>query len=191
MTSSGPVFCLLLGVSSDYAQPITGQVTEVTCPVIGRAQPELTLSKRQKTGPGLASDDKVGMISTPRLNHILLTIYCSWAADQASGKIHLGTIEWGKVRGRLDTRERVDILGLAKFGKLVKLVRDDPVESVGKDDSPFVIVVSPPLITVSPLESPLVRLPLGTGLGSVVKALRFGDVPERLGVVPVGRYGVL
>ena len=48
----GPVFCLLLGVSLDYAQPITGQVTEVTCPVIGRAQPELTPSKRQKTGPG-------------------------------------------------------------------------------------------------------------------------------------------
>ena len=47
----GPVFCLLLGVSSDYAQPITGQVTEVTCPVIGRAQPELTPSKRQKMGP--------------------------------------------------------------------------------------------------------------------------------------------
>ena len=46
----GPVFCLLLGVSSNYAQPITGQVTEVTCPVIGRAQAELTLSKRQKTG---------------------------------------------------------------------------------------------------------------------------------------------
>ena len=40
------------GVSSDYAQPITGQVTEVTCPVIGQAQPELTPSKRQKTGPG-------------------------------------------------------------------------------------------------------------------------------------------
>ena len=49
----GPVFCLLLGVSSDYAPPITGQVTEVTCPVIGWAQPELTPSKRQKTGPGL------------------------------------------------------------------------------------------------------------------------------------------
>ena len=49
----GPVFCLLLRVSSDYAQPITGQVTEVTCPVIGRAQPELNLSKRQKTGPGV------------------------------------------------------------------------------------------------------------------------------------------
>ena len=44
-----PVFCLLFGVSSDYAQPITGQVTEVTCPVIGWAQPELTPSKRQKT----------------------------------------------------------------------------------------------------------------------------------------------
>ena len=39
-------------LSSDYAQPITGQVIEVTCPVIGRAQPELTPSKRQKTGPG-------------------------------------------------------------------------------------------------------------------------------------------
>ena len=51
---SGPIFCLLLGVSSDYAQPITGQVTEVTCPVIGRAQPELTKSKRQKMGPGLS-----------------------------------------------------------------------------------------------------------------------------------------
>ena len=51
MAWSGPVFCLLLRVSSDYAQPITGQVTEVTCPVIGWAQPELTPSKRQKTGP--------------------------------------------------------------------------------------------------------------------------------------------
>ena len=51
---SGPVFCLLLGVSSDYAQPITGQVTEVTYPVIGWAQPGLTLSKRQKTGPDLS-----------------------------------------------------------------------------------------------------------------------------------------
>ena len=53
-TENGPSFCLLLRVSSDYAQPITGQVTEVTCPVIGRAQPELTLSKRQKTGPVLS-----------------------------------------------------------------------------------------------------------------------------------------
>ena len=50
---AGPVFCLVLGVSSDYAQTITGQVTEVTCPVIGQTQPELTPSKRQKTGPDL------------------------------------------------------------------------------------------------------------------------------------------
>ena len=47
----GSVFCLLLGVSSDYAQPITSQVTEVTWPVIGQAQPELTPNKRQRTGP--------------------------------------------------------------------------------------------------------------------------------------------
>ena len=47
--NSGSIFCLWLGVSSGYAQPITGQVTSVTCPVIGRAQPELTPSKRQKS----------------------------------------------------------------------------------------------------------------------------------------------
>ena len=52
-TKPGPVFCLLLRVSSDCAQPITGQVTDVTWPVIDWAQPELTPSKRQKTGPGL------------------------------------------------------------------------------------------------------------------------------------------
>ena len=33
----GPVFCLLLRVISDYTQPVTGQVTEVTCPMNGRA----------------------------------------------------------------------------------------------------------------------------------------------------------
>ena len=33
----GPVFCLLLGVSSGCAWPITGQVTSVTWPVIGWA----------------------------------------------------------------------------------------------------------------------------------------------------------
>ena len=47
-----PVFCLLLGVSSDYAQPITGQVTEVTCPLLRRSQTELTPIQRQKTDPG-------------------------------------------------------------------------------------------------------------------------------------------
>ena len=46
------VFCPLLEVSADYSQAITGQVTEVTCPVIGIAQSEFTMSKIQKTGPG-------------------------------------------------------------------------------------------------------------------------------------------
>ena len=44
----GP-FSIFCPVRSDYAQPITGQVTEITCPVIGRAQHELTPSKGQKT----------------------------------------------------------------------------------------------------------------------------------------------
>ena len=47
----GPVICLLLGVSPDYAQPITSQVTEVTCHVVGQAQPELAPSKMQNTNP--------------------------------------------------------------------------------------------------------------------------------------------
>ena len=58
------VFCLLFGLSSDYAQPITGQVTEVTCPVIGRAQHELTPSKRQKTGPHLSLSRTAGRCGT-------------------------------------------------------------------------------------------------------------------------------
>ena len=56
--STGSVFCLLFRVRSVYDQPITGQVTEVTCPMIGRAQPELTPSKRQKTGLDLARRPK-------------------------------------------------------------------------------------------------------------------------------------
>ena len=53
----GPVFCLLLWVSSGCAWPITGQVTSVTWPVIGWAWSELTPNKRQKTDPdaGFAS----------------------------------------------------------------------------------------------------------------------------------------
>ena len=50
LMSQDPV--LMIMMSQQYAQPITGQVTEVTCPVIGQAQPELSLSKRQKIGPG-------------------------------------------------------------------------------------------------------------------------------------------
>ena len=45
LSRPGPVFCLMLRVGSDYAQSITGQVTEVTCLVIGQAQPELTPGK--------------------------------------------------------------------------------------------------------------------------------------------------
>ena len=44
------------------------QVTEVTCPVIGRAQPELTPSKRQKTGPDrFRGDADVGNTGPVRL----------------------------------------------------------------------------------------------------------------------------
>ena len=53
----GPVICLLLEVSSDYAQPITDQVTEVTYPEIGQAQPEVTPSKRRKIDPDLVSKE--------------------------------------------------------------------------------------------------------------------------------------
>ena len=42
---TGPVFCLLIGVSSGCAQPITGQVTSVTWPVIGWAYYELSLAQ--------------------------------------------------------------------------------------------------------------------------------------------------
>ena len=55
----GPIFCLFLRVSSDYAQPITGQVTEVTCHMVGRAQSALTPSKRQKMA--LMSISPLGM----------------------------------------------------------------------------------------------------------------------------------
>ena len=56
--SPGSVFCLLPGVTSGCARPITGQVTSVTWPVIGWAQPELTPSKKQKTAPDLTNPSK-------------------------------------------------------------------------------------------------------------------------------------
>ena len=79
--SSGPVFCLLLRVSSDYAQPITGQVTEVACPVIGGAQPELTPSKRQETGPGqlLASQYFCFKANILNSHYIWQSVSWSWA----------------------------------------------------------------------------------------------------------------
>ena len=45
---SGPVFCLLLRVNSDYAQPITGQVAEVTCPVMAKHRLSLLQVKDKK-----------------------------------------------------------------------------------------------------------------------------------------------
>ena len=50
---SGPIFCLLLGISSGCARPIKEPVTSVTWPVIGWAQSELSPSKRRKNGPDL------------------------------------------------------------------------------------------------------------------------------------------
>ena len=60
----GPVFCLLPGVIADYAQPIIGQIIEITCPVIDQAQPEPTPNKRQKTGPGQDELDFVVSIAS-------------------------------------------------------------------------------------------------------------------------------
>ena len=47
----GPVLSFLFGVRWGCAQAITGQITEVTCPVICPAQPKLTSSKTYKRGP--------------------------------------------------------------------------------------------------------------------------------------------
>ena len=40
---TGPVFCILLGVDSGCARPITGQITSVTWPVIGWSEHTLNL----------------------------------------------------------------------------------------------------------------------------------------------------
>ena len=75
ITRPGPVFCLLLRVCSGYAQPFTGQVIEVTCPVIGRAQPELTLSKRQKTDPELVQNrPQLARFRSCTLYHVYITL---------------------------------------------------------------------------------------------------------------------
>ena len=66
---SGPVVGLLLEVSPDYAQSISGQVTEVTCPVMGRAQHELTPSKRQKTGPDEWGTHKLDCLDIPSMSN--------------------------------------------------------------------------------------------------------------------------
>ena len=87
----GPVFCLLLRVSWGYAQPITGHVTEVTCPEIGQAQSELTPSMGQKTGPGVKHRNTWG----PRLHNCqkgdrhlhstCMSHWCSWSKRISRG----------------------------------------------------------------------------------------------------------
>ena len=52
------------GQETDYAQPIIGQIIEITCPVIDQAQPEPTPSKREKTGPGQDELDFVVSIAS-------------------------------------------------------------------------------------------------------------------------------
>ena len=94
MPRTVPIFCLLLGVSSDYAQPITGQVTEVTCPVIGRAQPELT--PRQKTGPGHVIDNTMPAFiidesTCSRLVKALKYSICLIRYFNSLGRIFMGT----------------------------------------------------------------------------------------------------
>ena len=103
---SGPVFCLLLGVSSDYAQPITGQATEVICPVIGWAQPELTPSKRQKTGPDLINTKsfwKKSYTHTYHMQTLLVVVIsyrdckCGWpfrTASRIGRSPHLVAVTW-------------------------------------------------------------------------------------------------
>ena len=51
LCNTGPIFCLLLGVSSDYSQPITGQVTEVTCPVIDQSTAWAYSEQETENGP--------------------------------------------------------------------------------------------------------------------------------------------
>ena len=107
---SGPVFCLLPGVSSDYAQPITGQVTEVTCPVIGRAQPELTPSKRQKTGPGchqvwshylnqcwLVIKGACGIHLRATSQEVLMNLTCNMCSDITLVKLLSYLTVWGMI----------------------------------------------------------------------------------------------
>ena len=72
----GSVFCILLRVSSDYAQRITSLVTEVICPLIGRAQSELTLSKRQKTDPGHWACASVQSITLGKEAICIVSLFC-------------------------------------------------------------------------------------------------------------------
>ena len=79
----GPVFCLFLGECPGCTRSITGQVTSVTwplngwtysvtCPVIGRAQLELTPSKKEKAGLGYLSNTTRNLDPFPSESDILV-----------------------------------------------------------------------------------------------------------------------
>ena len=94
-----------IGVSSDYVQPITAQVTEVTCPMIGRAQPGLILNKRQKTNPGFAkqmlyvpisSGRKNTVNNTVRIGHVSISPIVSTAAIGEKTS-QLEELPWGRL----------------------------------------------------------------------------------------------
>ena len=53
LVTPGPLVCLLHGVSSGCARPITRQITSVTWPLICRAYSEIAPSERQKSNPVL------------------------------------------------------------------------------------------------------------------------------------------
>ena len=101
---------LLIGVSSDYAQPITCQVTEVSCPMIGRAQPELTSSKRQKTGPGLAK-------------HMLYASICSGSKNTVNNMVRIGQVFISPIVSTAATGEKVPLLKTGQLQTIFLSVR--------------------------------------------------------------------
>ena len=99
----GLVFCLSLGGSSDYAQPIAGQVTEVTCPVIGQTLSELTPSKRQKTSPGCLKVNNVlplvGKLYDTATHISLIRIENHWVYDRDGFREIASQIPWFRAGG--------------------------------------------------------------------------------------------
>ena len=71
-------FLSLFGVSSDYAQPITGQVTEVTCPVIGRAQPEWDIQACSERAGLSVNSSQLLQTEVQRKRRLTSTEFTSW-----------------------------------------------------------------------------------------------------------------
>ena len=103
---TGPIFCPLLGVSSDYAQLTTGQVTEITCPAIGQAQPKLTVTKRQKTGPSplwvdplVADASMYSTIFTHETIYSCFISFCHFRSQYAVNYNKLNQYMWWAIYG--------------------------------------------------------------------------------------------